>query len=152
MPFQPSPLLLLFVVMWVGITGLLSHFGGWSSLSAVYPDRGAHDGESFRFASMSIGKGMFPMNYGSCVSVRVGTMGIGLSMLLPLRLFHPPLFIPWSAVLSCDIEQLFFVNQTALYLTSPDTRLRFTGRAGRAIQQRYDGLGLDARQSSGRRD
>lgn len=138
----PTPLLLLFVAVWVGLCGAFSHFGGWRTLSSIYHDPGAHDGEIVRWASLSIGKGMLPMNYGTCVSVCVSPLGIGLSMLLPLRLFHPPLFIPWSAVASCGHEQLFFVNQTALYLKSPDTRLRFTGRAGRAIQQQCDSLGL----------
>jgi hypothetical protein len=141
----PQGALLLFVVMWVCIAGVLSYVGGWHTLSQVYPDRGVLDGETFRFASMSLGKGIFPVNYGSCLSVRVGNFGIGLSPLLPFRLFHPPLFVPWSAISSCKVDKFLFIEQTSLYLVSPDTRLRFTGRAGRAIKQQHDRLVMEGR-------
>jgi hypothetical protein len=141
----PPPILLepqyffpLFIAMWVAISGLLSYMGGWHRLAAMYPDRGATDGETFRFASMSLGKGLFPVNYGICLSVRVGVVGIRLSTQIFFRLFHPPFFIPWSAVSACKNEKTFFVKETVLYLTMPDTRLRFTGRVGRAIRQQYN--------------
>jgi hypothetical protein len=135
---EPQYFVPLFVAVWIAVSGLLSHMGGWRSLAAMYPDQGAADGETFRFASMSLGKGLFPVNYGSCLSVRVGVRGIRLATLIFFRLFHPPFFIPWSAVSTCKDEKFFFLKQTAVYLTAPDTRLRFTGRVGRAIRQHYD--------------
>ncbi len=139
---EPHYFVPLFIAMWISVSGLLSYMGGWRALSKVYPDRGACDGETFRFASMSLGRGVFPVNYGSCLSVRVGVLGVGLATRIPFRLFHPPLFIPWSAVSACKVEKFLFFKQTAVYLTSPDTRLRFGGRVGRAIQQQHDSLGL----------
>jgi len=140
-PLQPPYFFFVFIAMWVSISALLSYMGGWYGLSKVYPDRAARDGETFRFASMSLGKGLFPVNYGSCLSVRVGVFGVRLATFFPFRLFHAPLFIPWSAVSACRPEKFLVFKQTAVYLTSPDTRLRFNGRVGSAIQRQYESLG-----------
>ncbi len=135
---EPQYFFPLFVAMWVAMSGLLSYMGGWQRLAARYPDRSAADGSTFRFASMSLGKGFFAVNYGSSLSVRVGVAGIRLSTQIFFRLFDPPFFIPWSAVSDCRSEKFLFIKHTAVYLSAPDTRLRFAGRAGRAIQQQYD--------------
>jgi hypothetical protein len=46
---EPQWFLLLFAVMWIGMTGLLSRVGGWSSLAAHFGAAQPANGERFPF-------------------------------------------------------------------------------------------------------
>jgi hypothetical protein len=135
---SPPPDAVLLVVglpaLWVGVMALLSRVGGWSELAETHPSRDHPIDEVFRFASLGLGAGWFPVNYSRCLSVSVGPEGFGVSLWIPFRPFHPNIFIPWRAVESCRAEKFFFVPCTAVYLSRPRTRLLFRGRLGRALQ------------------
>jgi hypothetical protein len=40
----------------------------------------------------------FNSNYGGCLSIVVNQQGLGLRVLWPFRVGHPPLYIPWSQI------------------------------------------------------
>lgn len=128
---------LFFIVAWLGTCALLSLMGGWSRLASEFRARADARGESFRFASMSLGTGLFPARYRNALTVTVGPAGIGLSVNFLFRLLHPPLFIPWPAVESARAERSLFVSGTAVYLRGFDKRLFFRGRAGRKILEAF---------------
>ncbi len=88
----------LFVVVWCGIIALLSFKGGWHALAKLYPAQSQTPGESFWFTSMALGVGRAPVTYSNVLFIDLSPEGIGISILLPFRIFHPRLLIPWMAV------------------------------------------------------
>jgi hypothetical protein len=117
-----------------------SFVGGWYELSQQYPDQRRMREKTYRFASMGLGRGYFPVSYGHCISVHVDAEGLAVSVLLPFRIFHPPFFIPWSAIAECKQERFWFLIHKAVYVIKPKTRLSFHGRVAAAIDdywQRY---------------
>lgn len=130
--------LLFFVAAWLILCVLLSLMGGWHRLAQRFPAKSDSDGEEFRFASMSLGSGLFPVRYRNSLFVTTGRSGLGLSVLFLFRVMHPPLFIPWSAVETVRPEQTLFVSGTAVYLHGFDKRMLFRGRAGKMILEAFN--------------
>ena len=131
-------LLPLFVVTWAFACALLSIVGGWRRLALKFPASSAIDGEKYRFASMSLVSGHFPVRYNNSLFVTVGRSGLALSVLFLLRVMHPPLFIPWSAVETVRPERFWLVGGTAVHLRGFNKRLLFRGRAGKEILEAFN--------------
>jgi hypothetical protein len=98
---DPTWFVPLFIIGWCTVLAFLSFVGGWYGLSQQYPDQRRMREKTYRFASMGLGRGYFPVSYGYCISVHVDAEGLAVSVLLPFRIFHPPFFIPWSAIAEC---------------------------------------------------
>ena len=80
-----------FPIMWCVVCLFLSHIGGWAELAEKYRDDTGIDGTAYCMRSGRIGI----VNYASCLTLRVSDAGLRLSVLLPFRIGHPPIFIPW---------------------------------------------------------
>jgi hypothetical protein len=128
----------LFVVTWAFTCAMLSIVGGWHRLAVRFPASSAIDGEKYRFASMSLGSGFFPVSYRSSLFVTVGHSGLALSVLFLLRVMHPPLFIPWSAIETVRSERSWLLSGKAVYLRGFNKRLLFRGRAGKKILEAFN--------------
>jgi hypothetical protein len=126
-----------FVVFWFAICGGLSLIGGWHHLAERFKSYEPIDGERFRFRSGAIGWGAFPVSYGSCLFVTVGSTGFALSVLLPFRFLHPPLVIPWSAVERCEHVSFWFMKQVAVHIDGFNRRLLFGGSLGSKILEAW---------------
>jgi len=131
----------LFITGWLAICCFLSFVGGWHALAKKYRSTARGSGELFSFASMGLGSGLFPVSYRSCLFVRLDSTGIALSVFPLFRFFHPRLSIPWSAVSDCKRERFWFMSCTAVYVSEPQTRMRFFGRVGREIYDCRNRLG-----------
>jgi hypothetical protein len=129
--------LLLFIVAWLGTCALLSLMGGWHRLAKKFRATSEIDGEKYRFVSMSLGTGLFPVRYRNSLFVTVGRSGVALSVLFPFRVLHPPLFIPWSDVETVRPESSWLTNPVALYVRGFDKRLLFRGHAGKKILEAF---------------
>ena len=125
----------LFIGGWLAISCFLSLLGGWHALAKRYRTTISTSGKLFPFASMGLGRGLFPVSYSNCVFVRLDSTGISLSVFPLFRFFHPKLFIPWSAVSDCRRERFWFMDCTAVYVSQPKTRMLFRGRLGRKIHE-----------------
>jgi hypothetical protein len=137
---DPTWFVPLLILGWFAVLAFLSFVGGWYELSQRYPDQRRMREKTFSFASMGLGRGFFPVNYKHCISVHIDPKGLAISVLLPFRIFHPPFFIPWSAVSECKQERFWFLSHRAVYVIEPQTRLLFRGRVAAAIGdywQRY---------------
>ena len=82
-----------FVGLWLSIFFVASRWGGWARLAEVHPATGTPIGERFRMRSAQLRKGC---NYNNCITFVTSDLGLTLSMPLPFRFEHPPIFIPWS--------------------------------------------------------
>ena len=125
----------LFIGGWLAVSCFLSLVGGWHALAKRYRCTTSAPGKLYSFASMGLGRGLFPVSYGSCLFVRLDSAGIALSVFPLFRFFHPKLFIPWSAVSDCKRERFWFMNCTAVYVSEPQTRMLFIGRFGRELYE-----------------
>lgn len=137
-------LVLLISAAWLGTCALISLTGGWHRLGEKFRLASDIHGETFRFASMTLGSGFFPARYRNALFVTVGPAGISLSVIFPFRLLHPPLFIPWSAVESVQPERSWLTSHVAVSLRDFDKRLFFRGGAGNKIIQTFNMQARDA--------
>jgi hypothetical protein len=123
--------------MWLGITGLLAHLGGWAHLAGRYPVAAAPSGQRFNFVSGSMGLRFFPVSYGNCLFVDVGSSGFRLSIFLPFRFLTPPMFLPWSDVTSVTSKKFLFFSYVVITLRDQWPTISIRGRAGTCIQETY---------------
>ncbi len=84
---------MILVVLVVSVT--LSAIGGWMSLGKKFRHFGEFKGERWRSQN---GEMRFIAGYRNCLTIGANGTGIYLSIILPFRIAHPPLFIPWSEV------------------------------------------------------
>ena len=129
-------LLLFFAVFWIGIGALLSFVGGWHHLTSSFRASSGIDGKRFRFASMSLG---YCVGYEHCLFITVGRSGVHLSILFLFRPFHPPLFIPWSAVEEVrPAKFLFLPLYTDMRIRGFKKRMRFSRRVGNKLMEFFN--------------
>lgn len=81
-----------FVGMWCLVSVLLSRMGGWHRLGAKFRALRPANGTRHRMQSIRLGL----VNYNSCLTIHISDEGLHLATILPFRLAHPPLLIPWS--------------------------------------------------------
>ena len=137
---EPPVFFAFFVALWLSIHAILSTIAGWGSLAARFPVSypAAAQGRRFRFVSGSLGSRWFPVAYRSCLSCRVSSAGLELSVLPMFRFMHPPMFIPWSAVEEAKREQRWLLPVTVLRLRGVPHQLRLAGTAGKAAFEAYE--------------
>lgn len=95
-----------FPILWVSISLLISHIGGWAKLAEYYADVRDEQGESYYMRSGYVGV----INYRSCLTLRVCKNGLRLSVPFPFRIGHPPLFIPWDQFYRVSEKRIYFVR------------------------------------------
>lgn len=134
----PALFPVFFIVLWFAVTLLLSFMGGWHELASRFEAPFPIEGETFRFTSMALGSGLFPVRYGNCVFVTVGHSGLYISVLFLFRFQHPPLLIPWSAIETVQPERFWARPFTAVRIRGFDKRLLFPERVGGKLMQRFD--------------
>jgi hypothetical protein len=107
--------LLLFVGMWCAISFLLSAVGGWRRLAESFRAGDEPCGRLFFMQSGKVGL----VNYGSCLTIHTAPNGLYLSVWLPFRLGHPPLFIPWDAVRNATTRRFLWFERIVFEVGSP---------------------------------
>lgn len=96
-PGHPEVLLIGAVAAlgWAGSALLASHMSGWASLAEAYRLTGEFPAQRWSFQSAAM---RWYANYGSCLTVSADSEGLYISVLAIFRIFHPPLFVPWSEI------------------------------------------------------
>lgn len=133
LPMSPFWFLAAFVLLWCTVSAILAFGGGWFGLARRYRGRPAEMVRSITMASGSFdGLGA---HYGNCLTVSVSPAGIGLSVVLPFRAFHPPVLIPWSAIEQCESwKWLGLFDRTRVRFAAPRRSFTFYGRAARFVR------------------
>ncbi|HEX6041387.1 hypothetical protein [Longimicrobium sp.] len=140
---QPLPLWfiplfpLLFAGMWLGICALLASIGGWHGLGARFrepPNAPRPTARAFWTTSLRMSAGL-PVDYRSCVILRLGDAGIHLRTWILFRFLHPPLLIPWAEVESCTPGRHFLRRAVMVRLRGTDTSIRIYGGPGAAVEE-----------------
>ena len=118
---------IFFVAMWTGVLHLIAATGGWSRLARIYPgnalaksgDKNGQtaSGKSYNWVSMQLG---WFAQYSSVLVVTVMPQGLHIEPMFMFKVAHPPLQIPWSAIVSCTSSQLLFAHRTRLSVRARD--------------------------------
>ena len=107
---------IFFAGLWIGITLLMSFIGGWDRVGKHYPAAGRPaGGRELRGVT-----GMFGVaSYRHVLTVISTGEGIYIENRTIFRPGHPPLFIPFSAILQPRRQTLFFWEYLALKIGHP---------------------------------
>jgi hypothetical protein len=84
--------LLSLAPFWCFVVSIFSKVSGWAALASKYRTTSVSDGKRLSFQSAALGS----VNYGSCLTVVVGSAGLYLKVFPLFRAGHPPLLIPWT--------------------------------------------------------
>jgi hypothetical protein len=128
----------MFVGIWIAVCVTASLCSGWFSLARRFRRRGPASGAKFYFSSGSMGLPVVPASYSRVLFVSVGPAGLGLSVLFPFRLLHPPILIPWLAVESVVQRRLFFFESSVIRVHDQWPRIRLFGDAGRKALRQFE--------------
>jgi hypothetical protein len=121
MPWELWLVLPLFLCVWCAVCLMVAWAGGWSRLARSYRAAGKPAGRSFWMQSARIGW----VDYNGCLTIRVSQDGLYLSVWPLLRLAHPPLLLPWSALQVLAVRDRWWSRAVTLAVgTPPQARLR----------------------------
>ena len=112
------------LVMWVGISNLIAIIGGWRRLAASYVSTGGESGTTFRFRSARVGL----VDYSNCLTFTASRSGLSISVLLPFRLAHPMLFIPWREISASSTSGWMKNYVDFRFAKEPKVRMRLSHR------------------------
>ena len=105
---------LLWVIIMVATILLVLSLLGWFWFSLKYRYTGHFRGASIGLVSIDIN---YIVHY--YVTFKVNPDGFYLRPPLSLRLFHPPLFIPWNDIQNVKDEKFIFVKYKRLFIGNP---------------------------------
>ena len=101
---------LLFTLLWCGICLLLAHLGGWQVLAQRFRATAPPGGTRHAGVTARIGG----VNYKTALTVHSGAQGIHLAVFALLKMGHPDLFIPWSAIEGREQVDFLWAHATRL--------------------------------------
>jgi hypothetical protein len=67
------------------------------------------------------------------VTLSLSSAGLHLAILLVFRFHHPPLLIPWSAIVRCEEGSLLGFRWTEVEVRDADPLIRIYAGAGAAV-------------------
>ncbi|MCP3097862.1 hypothetical protein LZ198_03120 [Myxococcus sp. K15C18031901] len=121
--------LVLFFGMWLFVSYIIAHGGGWIRLASRYRATGPAPRSLRRFASAQLGV----MSYRACLNVGVDEHGLYLVPMWLFRAFHPSLRIPWSEIRARTKDRLFFFAAERFDLGPEMPMLLLRSRATRDV-------------------
>ncbi len=127
----------LFVLLWVGVAGLISLVGGWRGVAQSNPPPPAlHEtGEVYSFQSVRFG---LMGNYNSTVNVTVYRQGIGMVPIILFKMFHDPIYIGFDAMTDVAYGRFLFHYMT--FTLAGKKKIMLMGRCVPAIRERLGGV------------
>jgi len=103
-----------------GICLLLSAVGGSRKQKKVFPAQGQPLGRRFNMQGGKVGQ----VPYSGCLTISTSAEGLCLSVLLPFRFGHPPLFIPWDAIHNVKTHRFLWFETVVFDVGSPSVTLQ----------------------------
>ena len=100
-------------------------FQRWRDLQRFYPDRESVDDQRVPWYSVNLGRSAY---YSGVIHLDMSQRGLRLSITPLLRLYHPPIFIPWSEVTEWALAPFPLFGPIRFYC----------GRAGSLTEKRAD--------------
>lgn len=88
---------------------------GWKALAAIYSSDRPFEGVRIGQISMSVNWA----DYTNCIVLKCNAAGMYLQPVLLVRLFHPALFIPWTAVAEISERKRNFSTRQRIIIGTP---------------------------------
>ena len=124
-----------FAIGWCVILYGISVIGGWRHLAKRFRCSTPIIGTTWQLQSAGV-RHYWYSNYGSCIKVIANEDGIGLSVLLPFRIGHPPMFIAWSEILVSQVKRFIFFKRVRLtFPKEPSIWIEISPKLAEKIQQ-----------------
>jgi hypothetical protein len=117
-----------FAAVWCYVLFVLGKLGGWKEFARLYPD--SHSDRTLKFTPLSARVGA--VGYRNSMLMNLAHDGIHMKPSLFFRLFHPPIFLPWSEI-QFETEKRFWVESLVLKLSRTQTLIRIPAKTGREI-------------------
>ena len=111
-----------FVGFWCAVAFALSFSGGWWRLARQYRSRQATDGNRYWFQSASVGRAA----YSGVLMFTVNPAGMRVSLFLPFRPAHPPIFVPWEDVDAKQVRRWWWNHVELRFSRVQDVPFRIT--------------------------
>lgn len=91
---------LYFLGLYALVMAALSYSGGWGWIGREYRAGGEPTGETYFWRNLRAGPTWLGKlgYYKRCINATLCYQGVYLTPILLFRLFHPPLFLPWTLV------------------------------------------------------
>jgi hypothetical protein len=105
----------LFAGLWCGVCLFTSTMGGWRRLAERFPARGQPSGRRFFMQRGKVGR----VAYKGCLTIHSSPEGLHLSVWLPFRPGHPPLFIPWNEICNATTRRFLWAESVEFDVGSP---------------------------------
>ena len=129
-PTTPAEFVGGVALFWVGSSFALATIGGWRRLAEVYRLGDKFRGDQFRLRSARMRWGA---GYSNCLMLGANEHGFYMAIFFPFRLFHPPLFIPWSDIGVARKNGWLYKYLDFAFLKAPGVCLRLPENLGRAL-------------------
>ena len=78
---------------------------------------------------------MIGIKYGPFLTADLGAEGLGLSLLFPFRLWHPPILIPWESIKEIEAKKMWIFDYNRIVVD--ETVINIRGEKGKAIFRLY---------------
>jgi hypothetical protein len=114
-PFNPWLFFLGLSFNWVAVSFLFAYSSGWSQLAKQYRTSQSPPNNLSFMNSGRVGW----VSFKGCLNIGVTSKGLYLSVFPLFRLGHPPLLIPWTAVISAERTKFLFQEGYRLQIGSP---------------------------------
>jgi hypothetical protein len=102
-----------FIALWAMVGFVIGQISGWAVLSRRFRDSAAFHSYQWRFESARM-RTLWG-NYHNVLKFGADETGLYMSVLLPFRVGHAPLFIPWAEIqVSSSIRGLLFKGRKLL--------------------------------------
>lgn len=106
---------ILFVGMWYVVGLLVYSISGWARLAESFAAGGEPTGRRFFMQYGVVGN----IYYRSVLTIHTAPNGFYLSVWLPFRIGHPPLFIPWQEVRNATTYPFWWFEMVEFDVGSP---------------------------------
>lgn len=101
---NPLSVFLLIALYFAFLTWIISRISGWARLARRFRATEPFFGESWGWQSARF---RWSCHYNNCLTVGASPETLYLAMMLPFRLFHPALVIPWREI-EVETGKVFF--------------------------------------------
>jgi hypothetical protein len=116
---QYLPVLLpaFFVTVWVLSIYLVAAASGWRLLATRFRAQGPFTGQSWR---MQFARMRWMTNYNNALTIGADSTGLFMAPMVLFRVWHPPLFIPWTEITLVGARHVLFFTLIELRLGSSE--------------------------------
>jgi hypothetical protein len=123
---------------------LLAKVGGWRVLARSYGCSESFRGKRFYFRSAQFGA----VSYGACLTFGSDPDGLYMAVLIPFRIAHPPLLVPWCDVACSKAHSWPFAQVALKFAQAPEVSVQISKRLADSLL-RESGIAGDAPTGAG---